>query len=258
MKKHFLVLGAGFLFSLSSLMSCDAQKSTSTTPDQHSSQSSLDYDGIYRGTLPCADCSGIKTTVYLMRDGSYKMLQEYMDKGDKPFESTGKFSWDKTGSIITINDNGQKTIFKVGENTLTQLDQDGKAITGQLARNYILTKGNYSLLNKKWRLVEIMGKPVKLQSTDTKEPFIIFDDATNRYSSSALCNTVNGSFSVEGFNHLTLKEGMTTMMACADMTLENQLKEVLRTADSFQINGDELVLIKGRMAPLARFKVPMH
>lgn len=257
MKKQLLILSSGILFSFLLLMSCSTQKSAKPIESTDNSQTSLDWDGIYRGTLPCADCSGIKTTVYLMRDQTFKMVSEYLGKDGQPFETKGKFSWNSAGNTVTLNSGNGKDIFFVGENTLTKLDASGNKITSALAPKYILTKGNYSILNKKWRLIELMGKPVVASST-TKEAFIQFLDSENRYSASAGCNTLNGSFSTEGFNRIIFGQGMSTMMACPDMTMETELARVLKTADSFQVNGDELVLIKGRMAPLAKFKIPMN
>lgn len=256
MKKNILVLGWAVL----SMVSCSTTKVGHTQlPDMHTSQNALSYDGIYRGVLPCADCEGIKTTLYLMRDNTFKQVSEYMGKEGSAFETTGTFTWDKTGSIITLKEkDGSTSQYQVGEDVLTMLDQEGKAITGALAKNYILTKGNYAILNKKWRLVELMGKPVTPSQTMNKEAFLKLDDKENRYTASVGCNTISGAFTVESFNRITLQDGISTMMACENNDLEIQLKQALKTADSFQVNGDELILIKGRMAPLAKFKIPMH
>lgn len=260
MKTKISTLSLGIALSLSILISCGTQNNSTNNkiPDMHNSQTSLDYDGIYRGILPCADCEGIKTTLYLMRDQTYKIVSDYQGKEGGVFETSGKFSWDKSGSIITLKDQDGVTKYKVGEDHLIMLDQEGKTITSALAKNYILTKGNYSILNKKWRLMELMGKKISSQETLGKEGFLEFNDKENRYVASVGCNTISGQFSVESFNRIQLKGGISTMKACENNDLENQLKEVIRTADSFQVNGDELTLIKGRMAPLAKFKIPMN
>lgn len=254
MKKTLLFLTFGFTVSLI-LWSCGSQKVLQQT--DHNAKTSLDYDGIYRGTLPCADCEGIKTTVHLMRDGKYKLIQDYLGQKDAtPFVTEGDFTWDSLGNQVSLKDGDQNLRFQVGENTLTQLGQDGRKATGALAKLYILTKDNYRILNRRWALIELMGKPVKV--SDTKQAFIRFDDKTNQYTASAGCNSLSGTFSTEGFNYLTLTQGLSTMMACPDMTLEDELKQVLNTADAFQIDGDELILFKGRMAPMARFKASVN
>lgn len=259
MDKKFFTLSLALIVSFGTLISCNSQKTRQNpVPDMHTSQTSIDYDGIYRGTLPCADCGGIKTTIYLNKDHSYKLVEEYLSNTPQKFESTGKFTWSKDGQVITLNSNGGTRKYFVGENTLTMLDKEGNKITSALAPNYILTKNNYGLLNKKWKLVELMGKPFVADKENRKEAFIQFNDADNRYSASAGCNSISGNFETLGFNKLSLQAGMSTMMACPDMTAEDQLKEVLNTADTFQIHGDELLLIKGRMSPLARFKVAIN
>lgn len=110
--------------------------------DEHSAMNSLDWDGTYKGILPCADCEGIETTITLTDDQTYTMQTKYLGKSDaKYFDSKGKFNWDKAGQIITLE--GIKDApgkYFVGENTLTQLDMEGKRITGQLADKYILKK----------------------------------------------------------------------------------------------------------------------
>lgn len=257
MKKTIFVLGLATL----SMVSCNSTKvdTSSKTPDVHNSQTSISYDGIYRGLLPCADCDGIKTTLYIMKDNTFKMVSEYMGKEDNTFTAKGSYTWDPSGSVMTLKEeDGTISKYKVGEGTLTMLDQDGNTVTGPMARNYILTKGNYSILNKKWNLTELMGKAITSKDTMGKGGFLMLDDKENRYSASVGCNTISGVFTVESFNRLELKDGLSTMMACENNNLEIQLKEALKTADSFQINGDELILIKGRMAPLAKFKVPMN
>ncbi len=255
------------LFSCTLLFTaCETQKASTTTTeetttmtsDRHVSQNALDYDGIYRGTLPCADCEGIKTTVYLMKDNTYKTEMEYLGKENSKFESKGSYSWNNDGTTITLQDKDGNTQFAVGENTLTQLDADGKQVTSALAPLYILTKDNYGILNRKWRLVEIMGKPVTDAQTNNQGAFLQFLDSENRYTAITGCNNISGTFSTESFNKLKLGMGMSTMKACADMSIENKMKEVLQTADSFQLNPNELILIKGRMAPLARFVAPVN
>lgn len=247
---NFIVmLFSAMLFSLCGF-SCSSQQKVS---GEHNAQNSLDYDGIYRGIIPCADCPGIKTTVYISRDGIFKSTYEYIDRNSS-YEKTGKYSWNKEGNTITLQpSSGASTKYFVGENQLIQLDKDGNKITGELANHFILTKENYALLNKKWKLQELMGEKIDLSQALKKDAFIEFNDKDNRYSASAGCNTLSGAFEIKPLNKLVLKQGISTMMSCPDMTLEQKLAKVLQMADSFQIQDGTLILTKGRMAPLAKF-----
>lgn len=110
-----------------------------------------------------------------------------------------------------------------------------------------------SLTGKKWKLIELNGQPVASLIND-KEAFIEFNETENRYAGSGGCNGLGGTYTLTGKNKIAFSQGMSTMMACENMTVENQLKEVLDKADNFTINNNVLFLHKARMAPLARFQ----
>ncbi|MCD7901281.1 MAG: copper resistance protein NlpE [Bacteroides sp.] len=113
----------------------------SDTVDTHNSRNSLDYEGTYTGTIPCADCSGIKTELTLHGD-TYTITYIYEGKGndvENTFTETGSYTWDKSGSIITL-DHDTLNHWQVAENMLLALDDKGKQITGDLADMYILRK----------------------------------------------------------------------------------------------------------------------
>ena len=141
------------LFVLLFLMGCkkevtvtDSNKDTIVTIekaiDSHNSQNSLDWQGTYKGILPCADCSGIETEVVLNKDFTYVIKTKYLGKNDdKRFEEKGSFTWDASGSIITFQGKTKSNNqYKVQENQLVQLDRKGNVITGALADKYLLTK----------------------------------------------------------------------------------------------------------------------
>ena len=72
MKKYVLVVAvAAALFSCSGNPKADAtqtdknKQETAQVPDMHNAETSLDYWGVYEGTLPAASSPGIKTTLNL-------------------------------------------------------------------------------------------------------------------------------------------------------------------------------------------------
>jgi uncharacterized lipoprotein NlpE involved in copper resistance len=118
-----------------------AQAAAVTAPDMHNAQNSLDVAGTYKGTLPCADCEGIETTITLNNDSTYSRTDKYLGKGNNEFKADGKWHFLADGNTIALNDGKDKPVkFKVGENTLTMLDTEGKEITGALAEHYVLKK----------------------------------------------------------------------------------------------------------------------
>jgi uncharacterized lipoprotein NlpE involved in copper resistance len=115
---------------------------SSPMPDTaHNSQNSLDYTGTYTGVLPCADCPGIKTEITLNADGSFTKKMTYLEsKEGGIFKDKGTFSWDAAGKRITLEGILAPNHYFVGENTLTQLDREGKKVEGDLANLYVLKK----------------------------------------------------------------------------------------------------------------------
>ena len=114
---------------------------------------------------------------------------------------------------------------------------------------------NISITDKKWKLVELMGQPVA-DSINGKEPFIIFNKDDSTYTANAGCNGMGGKFVLnEETLRIEFKLGMSTMMACPDMNVEDGLKQVFTDADNYTLSNDSILsLNKARMAPLARFR----
>lgn len=146
-----LILFVAVLISVSCGRASDstersATKAISDEPiaktDMHNSMNALDWNGIYKGTLPCADCEGVETILTLNPDLTYILFTNYLGRNDALEEETkGSFIWDETGSTITLSNATSKLIkYKVGENLLWHLDTNGDMITGDLADHYILTK----------------------------------------------------------------------------------------------------------------------
>ena len=122
---------------ISGLCSCASNKGS---VDTHSSKISVDWAGVYSGTIPAADVSGIDVRMKLNKDNTYELTYEYLDIPDNRFSWTGAFQWDDTGNIITIEIADAPSHYKVAENKLIQLDLAGNLITGDLADNYVLKK----------------------------------------------------------------------------------------------------------------------
>ena len=108
----------------------------------HTAENALDWNGTYKGILPCADCEGIKTELELNSDKTYEIKETYLGKGDgKPFESKGSFQFDsKNSSIIELDKAGDSRKYFVAEGYLKALDLEGNEITGDLADRYQLKK----------------------------------------------------------------------------------------------------------------------
>src|SRR5690554_2063481 len=107
---------------------------------EHNAQNSLDWSGTYEGTLPCADCEGIKTTIVLNQDGTFSSKEHYLKEPAVEVESTGNFTWDETGFIVTLESDNFKRSYRVVERAIIHLDNNANEITGELAEHYRLAQ----------------------------------------------------------------------------------------------------------------------
>lgn len=133
---------------------------------EHSSRSAVDWAGVYKGTLPCADCEGIVIEIRLNEDQTYEKVMTYLGKGDNVFKESGQFEWDENGGKIWIIDESTnfKEWYQVGENRLIALDTEGNKIEGNIPEEmYILDKIDidYVITEKHWRLIELGGKKIE-------------------------------------------------------------------------------------------------
>ncbi|MBK9357677.1 MAG: copper resistance protein NlpE N-terminal domain-containing protein [Bacteroidales bacterium] len=263
MKMNLFILAAAFIAAIAP--GCKTQKSAPAGPTKivigDNSSVSLDWPGVYTGTVPCADCEGIITTITLNNDQTYMISTVYKGKSYKVCENSGKFSWDEAGNTIKLGGiSDAPNRYLVGENKLIQLDMEGNRITGPLAENYILSKSVHSgsdagIFGKKWKLIELHGKPVENTAGSGKEYFILLDQKENRISGYAGCNSFFGSCELKEGNRITFSKIGSTMMACPNMATEQELFKVLETVDNFTTDGKSLQLNKARMAPMARFEL---
>jgi len=115
--------------------------STTISADKHNAMNSLDYQGTYIGSLPCADCEAIAITISL-DETTYIKETVYKGKSEEVFKETGKYSWNKEGNTITLLGSDAPNQYFVGENRLIYLDSEGKSIEGDLASKYELAKVN--------------------------------------------------------------------------------------------------------------------
>jgi len=253
MKKLLLILSViPFLFA------CNSSETTSETTtsepiaqdeshiqiDDHNSRNALDWQGMYNGILPCADCEGIRMTLAL-QDGRYKMARTYLGKDGSSTHLEGDFTWSEDGSTITLlGEENAPAQYKVGENRLIQLDMEGNPITGSLADKYVLTKVNSPILDITWELSELDGKPVEVEGI---KPFnLLFDTAFGVAGGFAGCNGFSGEFQIKE-QELEIFGVFRTEMACepAVMKIESGYLKALEEVDNFVLEDDTLILKTG-------------
>jgi uncharacterized lipoprotein NlpE involved in copper resistance len=101
-----------------------------------------DHIGLYKGVLPCADCEGIETSLYLMANNAYLLTKVYKGLADrKEYKNIGDFEWSEDGTTVTLSNMGNApNRFVIEETRAIQLDLQGKRVEGDLAEMYTLVK----------------------------------------------------------------------------------------------------------------------
>ncbi|MDR1632570.1 MAG: META domain-containing protein [Dysgonamonadaceae bacterium] len=111
-------------------------------------------------------------------------------------------------------------------------------------------KVNPLLVGKRWKLVELNGKPV-----ESTEAFLLLDGDKNTVSGNLGCNTFTGTYGLKIGNQIKFSPLAATLKMCLNMEIENELKKVLEIADSYNVSEESLILNRARMAPLAKFEL---
>ncbi|MBK9256277.1 MAG: copper resistance protein NlpE N-terminal domain-containing protein [Saprospiraceae bacterium] len=245
------------------IMSCgpknsgnDNNNQTPDKTDEHNSLNSLDWVGVYEGTVPCADCEGIQSMILLGKDNSYQLETKYLGKSDEVFVEDGNFKWNDAGSVITLFKNGisdNVIRFQVGENKLTQLDMSGEIIKGELADQYILKKNMSDILEKKWILQEINGQANSESAKELKSTHLTLKSIGNRAFGNAGCNNFNGGFTISDGDKITFSPMASTKMACENMKTEDKLFKALGEVTNFSFSNDTFILKDAKMSELAKF-----
>lgn len=108
--------------------------------DGHNARNSLDYQGVYTGTIPGYSSKAVNIVIVLT-DREYTLRMTPLKENAETIVQKGAYIWDKSGSIITlVGVKGTPAKYFVGENQLRQLDANSKQHVGKDASHYILRK----------------------------------------------------------------------------------------------------------------------
>lgn len=144
---------AGASVALLAACSSEPEQPKGPTPEEIAKEAQAAFvksvPGIYEGMLPCADCSGIRTELYVRAKGSYTRVSHYEGK-DGSWEEAGvwrvEFAPDAQtieGATIVfepvLSDDGVWKAVPQGP-AMRLLDRSGKRIEGALADHYVLHK----------------------------------------------------------------------------------------------------------------------
>jgi len=94
------------------------------------------FAGSFEGTLPCADCPGIDSTLALNADGTYSLRDAYRESDGATNDGTGTWTVEEAGKRIRLDPNSkeaQDRLYEVvSDDELRMLDIDGNQIESGL------------------------------------------------------------------------------------------------------------------------------
>lgn len=148
MKNKFMYLA---VIAAAMMVSCNGKKTAQdeTTNDSVSVADSVSADvdlaavaGTYEGTLPAADCPGIKTVLIINADSTYQLQQDYIDRKDRHDEASGVLQvLDGNVMMLVRPSSGEHTFYKVKDSkSIVMTDSLGNEPEGETAKLYVLTK----------------------------------------------------------------------------------------------------------------------
>ena len=133
--------------------SCNGKKTVSADAD-HDSTSVADTTvagenvdlaavaGTYEGTLPAADCPGVKTVLTINADSTYELKQDYIERKDGHDEASGVLQVLNGNVLMLVRpSSGEHTFYKVKDSkSIVMTDSLGNEAEGEMAKLYVLTK----------------------------------------------------------------------------------------------------------------------
>ena len=143
---YVAVLAAAIMVSCNGKNTAQSEANTdSTSVADTTASENLDLAavaGTYEGTLPAADCPGIKTVLTIHADSTYQLTQDYLERKDGHDEASGVLRV-LDGKVLVLErpSSGEQTYYKVKDDQhVVMTDSLGNEPEGETAKLYVLTK----------------------------------------------------------------------------------------------------------------------
>ena len=259
MKKQFLFI-TFVLFTFISACNSNPKANQNLDAIPDNSRTSLDWPGVYKGVLPCADCEGIETEIKINADLTYQISSTYLGKNEETLKENGSFKWDEAGAKITLENADPKTAtnqYLVGENMLFKLDADGNRIEGDLKEMHQLKKVLFDnrIAEKYWKLIALNGKKIILGKNQDTAPNLTLKNENSRVFGNGGCNAFQGFYELSEGNKIKFSKIASTKMFCDYMETEQALLQVLENAENYSVEKDTVTLNNATMISLAKFQL---
>lgn len=109
-------------------------------------------------------------------------------------------------------------------------------------------------LNAKWQIISIEDKAIA-KKVNGKEPVFSFDLVKKEYAAITGCNNLMGGFELKSPNKIKFSRGISTMMACDNMEVEQGLSRILTNISTYKVSNDTLSFLDAKKIIKAQFKL---
>lgn len=116
------------------------------------------------------------------------------------------------------------------------------------------TLSSSELYEKEWKLSELNGKAVVLDTTFQKYPHLIFQKE-NRILGNLGCNGFGGNIEFEAGNAIKISDVTATQMACPNLEVEQGFFDALNNAKSYTVENNVLTLSNDKKESIAKLEV---
>ena len=188
------------------------------TPDQHTSQNSLDWDGAY-----------LNDSELLVLNQDYTYTRTLEANGEKQ-TSTGKFSFDQSGLIIQLDQTEE--YFQVQENQLKKMTSKNSGNeTETILKELTLRTQAWALIEAKDLSLQGMERPAMIELTETEMTGF---GGCNRLRGEMKINEASGEISFSGLG--------SSKMFCPDSGIEQRIMQYLNQTTTYQMLDGKLIL----------------
>ena len=111
------------------------------------------------------------------------------------------------------------------------------------------------LFDKEWKLKELNGQAIVLDTTFKREPQMVFQKEGGKLTGNGGCNSFSGTYQLKGDNGIELSEGVATMMACPNLKIEGEFFAALKLVKSYRIENSSLLLESDKKGVLAKLEL---
>jgi uncharacterized lipoprotein NlpE involved in copper resistance len=142
MKMKKLILAMGLALTVLST-ACGGGNTAPAPRETAAPTTDTAYCGTYQGTLPAADCPGIKTVLTIAADSTYTLSSQYIDRQAQPVVTSGVYHLKQGGKLIELvtPSSGEKTYYKIKDaKSIVMTDSAGIEPQGPTAKFYVLTR----------------------------------------------------------------------------------------------------------------------